>query len=125
MAALPAIRQRILEQPQLFLKAQRQREPDPPADGVTALLRDLEMVAAITRRADRRLAGATVELDHLQCVEAQRKIERVLHELNRVAGEESTPARSPSKSMLSQQQRTTILELNAQQVSKREIARGY
>jgi len=28
--AAPAIRQRILEQPQLFLKAQRQREPDPP-----------------------------------------------------------------------------------------------
>ena len=49
--AAPAIRQRILEQPQLYLKAQRQREPDPPADGVAELLRDLEMVAAITRRA--------------------------------------------------------------------------
>src|SRR5664280_2864166 len=84
--AAPAIRQRILEQPQLFLKAQRQREPDPPADGVAELLRDLEMVAAITRRANRRLAGgATVELDRPQCLAAQSQIDRARQELNCLA----------------------------------------
>src|SRR5215469_8981017 len=84
--ATPAIRQRILRQPQLFLKAQRQRQPDPPADGVAALLRDLEMVAAITRRANRRLAGgATVELDRPQCLAAQSQIDRAWKERKRLA----------------------------------------
>ena len=56
--ATPAIRQRILQEPQLFLKAQRQREADPPpADGVAALMRDLDITVAIIRRANRRLAG--------------------------------------------------------------------
>ena len=83
--ATPAIRQRILQQPQLFLKTQRQREPDPPADGVAELLRDLEMVVAITRRANRRLAGATVELDRPQCIAAHSQIDRARQELHRLA----------------------------------------
>ena len=65
--ASPAIRQRILDQPQLFLKAQRQREPEPPSTAIAELSRDLGMVVAISHRANRRLAGATVELDHDQC----------------------------------------------------------
>src|SRR5271157_4061558 len=89
--ATPAIRQRILQQPQLFLKAQRQREPDPPADGVAPLLRDLEIVVAITRRANRRLAGATVELDRLQRAEVQGKIDRARQELHRLAAKLPPP----------------------------------
>src|SRR5215467_446791 len=51
-----AIRQRILDDPALFFKAQRQEKapPGPAAE----LIRDLEMVAAIVNRAHRRLAGA-------------------------------------------------------------------
>ena len=90
--ATPVIRQRILQQPQLFLKAQRQREPNPPADGVAALLRDLEMVAAISRRANRRLAGgATVEWDRSQRLAAQSQIDRVRQELNRLAAKIPSP----------------------------------
>src|ERR1022692_4715935 len=52
----PLIRQRVLDQPELFLKAQRQ-EPKAAAAGAE-LLRDLEMALAIVNRAARRLAGA-------------------------------------------------------------------
>src|SRR6058998_896015 len=48
-----AIRQRILEEPELFFKAQR-REVKPST--TAAALRDLEMVAAIVNRVQRRLA---------------------------------------------------------------------
>lgn len=46
--ASPAVRQRILEQPPLFLKAQRQCELQPPATPISELRRDLEMVVAIS-----------------------------------------------------------------------------
>jgi hypothetical protein len=52
--ASPQIRQRLLEQPQLFLKVQREAEPA-AASPLQELLRDLEMVAAIAHRANRRL----------------------------------------------------------------------
>src|SRR5207249_10295923 len=52
--ASPQIRSRLLEQPQLFLKVQREAEP-PVASPLQELLRDLEMVAAIAHRANRRL----------------------------------------------------------------------
>jgi ParB/RepB/Spo0J family partition protein len=83
--ASPAIRQRILEQPQLFLKTQRQREPEPPSTAIAELARDLEMVVAITRRANRRLAGASVELDRDQCAQLRHTMDRALHELGRLA----------------------------------------
>src|SRR5438046_7120918 len=70
--ASPQIRQRILDDPQLFLKAQQQVEPQPPklAD---ELLRDLTMVVAITNRASRRLARAAALMDQEQVGAGQRK----------------------------------------------------
>jgi ParB family transcriptional regulator, chromosome partitioning protein len=53
----PAIRKRILEDPELFFKTQRAQEKAPAASGAE-LFRDLEMVTAIVNRAQRRLAGA-------------------------------------------------------------------
>jgi hypothetical protein len=53
-AASPSVRERILAEPQIFLKAQRQVEQKPLAPGTAELLRDLEMVAAIASRASRR-----------------------------------------------------------------------
>ena len=71
--ASPEIRQRILNDPQLFLKAQQQTEPEPPplAD---ELLRDLTMVIQITARASRRLARAAPLMDQDQFEAADRKI---------------------------------------------------
>ena len=115
----PAIRQRILEDPELFFKAQRQAREARRDEA--ELLRDLEMMAAIVNRAQRRLAGAAVtDLDRQQSEAARRQIERIQKQLHRIDEE---ILREKKRSMLSQAQRTTILELNAKQVSKREIAR--
>ncbi len=60
-----AIRKRILDDPGLFFKTQRQEKA--PPGGAAELIRDLEMVTAIVNRAHRRLAGAEAgELDHQQ-----------------------------------------------------------
>jgi ParB family transcriptional regulator, chromosome partitioning protein len=91
--AAPAIRQRLLEQPQLFLKAERQREAEEPLPAVSELLRDLEMVISIGRRANRRLVGVTLEMDRKQSSEAHRKIERTLEELKRLAAKIPNPLR--------------------------------
>ncbi len=53
----PAIRKRILDDPELFFKTQRQAQEKAPAGTGAELLRDLEMVVAIVNRAQRRLAG--------------------------------------------------------------------
>jgi ParB family chromosome partitioning protein len=82
--ASPAVRQRILDEPRLFLKAQQQVEPQPPpvAD---ELLRDLTMVLAITNRAGRRLARAAPLMDQDQFDAAQHKIECAVKDLGFLA----------------------------------------
>jgi ParB/RepB/Spo0J family partition protein len=77
------IRKRILDDPALFFKTQRQEKV--PAGPAVELMRDLEMVAAIVNRAQRRLAGAeAVELDSRQRAAAQRQIERIEKQLQRL-----------------------------------------
>jgi ParB family chromosome partitioning protein len=78
-----AIRKRILDDPALFFKTQRQ-EKTPPGGG-PELIRDLEMVTAIVNRAHRRLAGAeAVELDQQQRATARQRIERIEKQLQRI-----------------------------------------
>src|SRR5437870_10114842 len=121
--ASPQIRQRILEEPQLFLKAQHQVEPQSPplAD---ELLRDLTMVLAITNRASRRLARAAPLMDQDQFDAAQRKIECVMKDLGclaqriekeqqqhvelRSAGGDSGTARSESEQRRDRERSRTV-----------------
>ena len=77
------VRKRILEEPELFLKAQRQVEPAAPSAQAAALMRDLEMVVAIVNRASKRVAGAG--MDRRQCEDARRKIDRIRHQLNHLS----------------------------------------
>ncbi len=82
----PLVRQRLLEQPQLFFKAQGQAEPKASTAGAGGLLRDLEMAAAIVNRAHRRLAGAgAAEMDRQQRQAARWQIEHLRHQLHRLA----------------------------------------
>jgi len=91
----PASRKRILDAPDLFFKAQRQAQEKAPAGTGAELLRDLEMVAAIVNRAQRRLAGAAaVDLDRQQCESAQRQIDRIQKQLQRI-DEEILPENKP------------------------------
>jgi ParB family chromosome partitioning protein len=81
----PAIRKRILDDPELFFKTQRQAPEKASAGPAAELLRDLEMVAAIVNRAQRRLAGAGgSELDTQQRDAARHQIHRIQKQLHRI-----------------------------------------
>ena len=77
------VRERILAEPELFLKTQRQPPAVRPA--AAALDRDLEMAVAILHRAGRRLTEALPEMDGPQQEQAQRQIESARRELERMA----------------------------------------
>jgi ParB family chromosome partitioning protein len=78
-----AIRQRILADPALFFKTQRQEKV--PPGSAAELIRDLEMVTAIVNRAYRRLAGAqAAEVDERQRAEARQQIEWIEKQLQRM-----------------------------------------
>jgi ParB/RepB/Spo0J family partition protein len=82
-----AVRKRLLAEPELFFKMQRLESQARNA----ALLRDLEMAAAIVNRAERRLAGAgAMGLDVRQCEGARRQIDRMEKQLQRI-GEQLEP----------------------------------
>jgi hypothetical protein len=78
------VRERILAEPELFLKTQRQPPVAKPA-AVEQVERDLEMALAILRRAGRRLAEALPEMNGAQREQTQNHIESARRELNRMA----------------------------------------
>jgi ParB/RepB/Spo0J family partition protein len=82
--ASPVIRERILSQPELFLKAQRRNEPPVSTGTAAELLRDLEMMAAIAHRAQRRVVNAAVMLDRHECQAAQHQVECIQSQLRRL-----------------------------------------
>ena len=83
--ASPSIRQRILDAPDLFFKTQRQAQEKAPTGTGAELLRDLEMIAAIVSRVQRRLTGAAgAELGTQQSKAARYQIERIQKQLGRI-----------------------------------------
>jgi len=82
--ASTSVRQRILDSPELFLKAQQQVEPQ-PSSVAEELLRDLTMVLAITNRAGRRLARAAPLMGHAELESARHKIESAVRDLTHLA----------------------------------------
>jgi ParB family transcriptional regulator, chromosome partitioning protein len=78
-----AVRERILAEPELFLKTQRQPPAAKPA-AVEQVERDLDMALAILRRAGRRLAEALPEMTGPQQKQAQGQLENARRELNRM-----------------------------------------
>ena len=88
-----AIRKRILEDPALFFKTQRQEKvpPGPAAE----VIRELEMVTAIVNRVHRRLAGAAAaELNDQQRAAARQQIDRIEKQLQRM-DEKLLPEQKP------------------------------
>jgi len=91
----PAIRKRILDDPELFFKTLRQAQEKAPAGTGAELLRDLEMMVAIVNRAHRRLAGdAAAELDPQQSKAVRHQIQRIQSQLHRI-DEEILPEKEP------------------------------
>lgn len=88
-----AVRERILAEPELFLKTQRQAPAAKPA-AVQQVERDLDMAVAILRRVGRRLGEALPEMTGAQQKQAQGQMENARRELNRMAermGKEQEP----------------------------------
>jgi ParB family chromosome partitioning protein len=79
------LRQRLLEQPELFLKARRQAQPPAPATPAAELMRDLDMVVAITTRAAQRGRAAAVDMDQGQRQQARRQVDRAIEQLKQLA----------------------------------------
>jgi ParB family transcriptional regulator, chromosome partitioning protein len=76
------VRERILAEPELFLKTQR---PPPAASPAAITLeRELEMAVAILGRANRRLAEVLPQMTGSQQEQAQRQIESARRELDRM-----------------------------------------
>lgn len=82
----PKMRERLLEDPGLFLKAHREIERDAPADHSPAreFLRDVEMLAAIAARTGRRWNRAAPLLDRTAIEDARHRLDRVMDELARL-----------------------------------------
>ena len=78
------VRERILAEPELFLKTQRQPPAAKPA-AVEQVERDLDMVIAILRRTGRRLGEALPGMSGPQQKQAQGQMENARRELNRMA----------------------------------------
>ena len=77
------VRERILAEPELFLKTQREAPAARPA-AVEQVERDLDMVIAILRRTGRRLAEALPEMTGPQQKQAQGQLENARRELARM-----------------------------------------
>ena len=77
-------RERLLAEPELFLKTQRQPPAVRPA-ALEQMERDLEIALAILRRAGRRLGEALAQMNGAQQEQTQGRIENALRELNRMA----------------------------------------
>jgi ParB family chromosome partitioning protein len=78
------VRERILSQPELFLKTQRQATA-PAATQAAALQQELETAVALLCLAGRRLAEAMPEMNGEQQRQVQRQIESARRELDRIA----------------------------------------
>jgi len=76
------VRERILAEPELFLKTQRQAPVAKPA--TAALNGELEMAVAILHRVGRRLAEALPEMDDGQQQQTQVRLESARRELDRM-----------------------------------------
>ena len=86
--ASPQIRQRILQQPQLFLKAQGEAQVQPADTSIQQVLGDLQKIATLARCANQRLKGATAELERME----QAQSEQIRHQLQRAVEELSSLA---------------------------------
>jgi ParB family chromosome partitioning protein len=83
----PQMRNRILEEPALFLKARREaNKQKPEKESATAvLLRDLEMLLAIANRAGRQWRQIATLIDGTEIDRVRHCVDHALDELNRLA----------------------------------------
>jgi ParB family chromosome partitioning protein len=81
----PGMRNRILDEPALFLKASRTIHKQEPESPVAVLLKDLEMIPAIASRAGRRWRQTAALIDGTDIDRARICVANALDELQRLA----------------------------------------
>ena len=91
------VRRRVLESPELFLRAQRELEEAHPVEvrAADGLLRDLELLGKLARRAERKWREASAVMQPEEREEVRRCLEQALLDLSRLKGridEEDTGA---------------------------------
>ncbi len=78
------MRERILQEPELYLKTQRPLEVEANSSAAE-MERDLDMAVALLQRVSRRLNAALPEMDGPQQQQARGRVERARRELNRTS----------------------------------------
>lgn len=81
----PDMRNRILQEAALFLKARREINKRKPDTEATGMLRDLEMISAIANRAGRRWRQTAALIDEADIDRARHYVNHALDELKRLA----------------------------------------
>ena len=82
------VRRRVLESPELFLRAQRELEEAHPVEvrAADGLLRDLALVGRLARRAERQWREASAVMQGEEREEVRQCLEQALLDLGRLAG---------------------------------------
>lgn len=82
----PALRERLLEEPELFLRARRElQEPPVALPGTEALLRDLELMAALARRAQKQWRQIATPVDPEERANLSRCLQQARADLDRLS----------------------------------------
>ena len=96
-SATPSLRRRLVDEPLLFLKAQRELAQEAVSPNpAQALLNDLDIVAALSRRAQRHWREGAAFMDEPKQEEARRCVEQAIADLTRLRNrmEEKTDAQT-------------------------------
>lgn len=82
------MRRRVLESPELFLRAQRELEEAHPVEvrAADALLRDLDLVGKLARRAERKWREGSAVMQPEERAEVRQCLEQALLDLGRLKG---------------------------------------
>ena len=84
-SAAPSLRRRIVDEPLLFLKARRELSQEPvSANPAKALLNDLDIVAALSRRVKRHWREGAAFMDEPKQEEARRCVDNAIADLVRL-----------------------------------------
>ena len=83
-AGVPSVRQRVVEDPLLFLRARQEVVRPPIRSPAETLLRDVDLLASIARRVLRQGPATVAALDAAQKAEAARALDQAMADLARL-----------------------------------------
>jgi ParB/RepB/Spo0J family partition protein len=137
--ATPQLRQRLIEDPGLFLRAQREHTQPPEPDTSGHLMRELEMIGVLARRAARRWGKGTAQMTPAQRESAELCLAQARADLDRLHKQASRQEQTHAESQTTQRdpgasgkgvhqaqdrEGTSDLAANSQGRDRLELVRG-